>query len=77
MRDWEALVGEQLAGLSLEPKEAAEVIAELAAHLEETFEELRQQGLSEEGQRGAHSSQVGNWPSLRRKIQKARRRRTL
>lgn len=35
MRDWEELVDRQLADLALEPAERAEVIAELAAHLEE------------------------------------------
>ncbi len=48
------------------------MIAELAAHLEETFEELRRQGLSEETAVARTLSQVKNWQSLRRKIQKAR-----
>lgn len=74
MRDWGALVEERLAGLELEPIEKAEVIAEVAAHLEETFEELRQQGLSEEAAAGRALSQAGNWPSLRRRIQRARRK---
>ena len=34
MPDWEALVRQQLAGLSLEAGERREVIAELAGHLE-------------------------------------------
>jgi hypothetical protein len=72
MRDWEALVGERLAGLSLEKHERREVIAELAAHLEETFEELRRQGLPEEAAAERALSQVKNWKSLRRQIQRAR-----
>jgi hypothetical protein len=48
MPDWNALVREHLDGLSLEAEERREVIAELAAHLEESFEELRRQGLAEE-----------------------------
>ena len=72
MPDWEALVGEQLAGVSLEPEERREVIAELAGHLEETFEQLRRQGLSEEAAAERALSQVKDWQSLRRKIQKAR-----
>ncbi|MGC1617568.1 MAG: hypothetical protein WA765_03670, partial [Candidatus Acidiferrum sp.] len=47
MPDWNALVRERLAGLFLEQDERGEVIAELAAHLEESFEELRRQGLAE------------------------------
>lgn len=74
MHDWEAIVRQQLAGLSLEAEEEREVITELAAHLEETFDELRRQGLSEKTAVGRTLSQVKNWQSLRRKIQKARRR---
>src|SRR5580700_1881036 len=72
MPDWEALVGERLADSSLAPEERREVIAELAGHLEETFEQLRGQGLSEGAAIERAFSQVKNWRSLRRKIQKAR-----
>jgi hypothetical protein len=72
MPDWEALVGERLADSSLAPEERREVIAELAGHLEETFEQLRRQGLSEQAAIEGALSQVRNWQSLRRKIQKAR-----
>jgi hypothetical protein len=72
MPDWEALVGEQFAAISLEPEERREVIAELAGHLEETFEQLRRQGLAEEAAVERALSQVKDWQSLRRKIQKAR-----
>jgi hypothetical protein len=74
MRDWEALVQQQLAGLALEAEERREVVAELAAHLEETFEGLRREGLSEEAAAKRALAQVQNWRSLRRKIQKARRK---
>ena len=73
MPDWEALVGEQLAGLSLEPDERREVIVELAAHFEETFEELRRQGLREETAAELALSQVKDWQGLRRGIESARR----
>jgi hypothetical protein len=72
MPDWEALVGERLADGSLAPEERREVISELASHLEETFEQLRRQGFSEEAAVERALSQVRNWQSLRRKIQKAR-----
>jgi hypothetical protein len=72
MPDWEDLVGERLANLKLAPHERGEVIAELAAHLEETFEELRRQGLTEEVAAERALSQVRDWPVLRRKIQRAR-----
>lgn len=73
MRDWEALVRQQLAGLALEARETDEIMTELAAHLEETFEELRRQGLPEEAAAERAFSQVKNWQSLRKKIQRVRR----
>ena len=72
MRDWEALVRERLAGSFLRPDELREVVVELAAHLEETFEDLLRHGLSEEVAAERALSQVGDWQSLRRKIQRAR-----
>jgi hypothetical protein len=72
MHDWECLVRERVAGISLEPEELREVIAELAGHLEETFEQLRRQGVTEEDAVERTFSQVKNWQSLSRKIQIAR-----
>jgi hypothetical protein len=72
MHDWEALVRQQLAGISLEAEERSEVVAELANHLEETFERLRRQGIPEEAAAERALSQVKNWESLRRNIQIAR-----
>src|SRR5712664_4088761 len=72
MRDWEALVDGRLAGLVLESAEKAEVIAELAAHLEEICEEWRGQGITEEDAVRRTLSQVEDWQVLRRRIQSAR-----
>ena len=72
MRDWEALVERQLSGLSLEPAESAEVIAELAAHLSETCEEMRRQGMTEEESVRRTLSQVEDWQKLSRLIQNTR-----
>ncbi len=77
MPDWNALVREHLDGLSLEAEERSEVIAELAAHLEESFEELRRQGLAEEAAVSRTLLQVKDWQSLRRKIQTARRKENI
>jgi hypothetical protein len=74
MPDWEALVRRQLAGLALEAEERREVVTELAAHLEETFEELQRQGLAEKAATELALAQVKDWRSLRRRIQKARRK---
>jgi hypothetical protein len=77
MPDWNAIVREYLAGLSLEAEERREVIAELAAHLEECFEELRRQGLAEEAAVSRTLLQVKDWQDLRRKIQTARRKENI
>jgi hypothetical protein len=74
MRDWEALVKQRLAGLALEPKERAEVIAEVAGHLEETCEAMLRQGMTEEDAVRRALSQAGNWRELQRKILEARKR---
>lgn len=73
MGDWEELVDRQLADLALEPAERAEVIAELAAHLEEICQELRRQGMTEEEAVGGTLSQVEDWQALRRRLQSAKR----
>jgi len=72
MRDWEALVEGHLTGLALEPAESAEVIVELAAHLAESCEELRRQGMTEEEAVKRTLSQVEDWQNLRRRIQSAK-----
>jgi hypothetical protein len=72
MRDWKALVDGRLAGLVLESAEKAEVIAELAAHLADTCEELRGQGVTEEEAVRRTLSQVEDWQELCSRIQTAR-----
>jgi hypothetical protein len=74
MRDWEALVKQRLVSLALESEERAEVIAEVAAHLEDTCEEMLRQGMTEEEAVGRALSQVGDWKDLQRKILAAKRR---
>jgi len=74
MRDWEALVKQRLAGLALEPEETTEVIVEVAAHLEDTCEEMLRHGVTEEEAVRRALSQVGDWKVLQRKIRKAKRR---
>jgi hypothetical protein len=74
MRDWRALVEERLAGLALEPEERTEVIAEVAAHLEDVCEEMLRQGVTEEEAVRRTLSQAGNWKDLRRKILTEKRR---
>jgi hypothetical protein len=72
MRDWEALVERQLNGIALDRAESAEVIAELAAHLAETCDELRKQGMTEDEAVRRTLTQVEDWQKLSRLIQTAR-----
>ena len=74
MPDWRNVVSDHLAALALEPHERAEVIEELAAHLDETFVDLRRRGFTEEHAAKRCLSEVRDWPDLRRKIQSARRK---
>jgi hypothetical protein len=74
MPDWRKLVNEHLAALALEPDERAEVVEELATHLDETFLDLRRRGFSEKEAAKSCLSEVNDWPDLRRKIQTARRK---
>jgi hypothetical protein len=74
MRNWEALVKQRLTGLALEPGEATEVIAEVAAHLEDTCEEMLRQGMTEDEAVGRALGQAGDWRVLRRKILAAKRK---
>jgi len=69
MPDWQKLVRTRLSGLVLEPAERAGVIAELAAHLEQVFEEWREQGLAGEEAIRRTLLQVEDWQDLRRRIQ--------
>jgi hypothetical protein len=74
MPDWRRLVSDRLAALALDPNERVEVVEELAAHLDETFVELRRRGFSEKDAAKRCLSEVNDWPDLRRKIQSARRK---
>jgi len=74
-RDWEELVRAKLAGLAIEPREKREVIEELAAHLEESYERSRQEGLLESEAAHRALAQVTDWNDLRRKIRAARSRK--
>ncbi len=74
MPDWRKLVNEHLTALALEPDERAEVVEELAAHLDETFADLRRRGFSENDAAQSCLSEVNDWHDLCRKIQSARRK---
>lgn len=74
MHDWQKLVEERLGGLALEPEEKAEIIAELAAHLEDVCDAMRRQGVPKNEAVERALSQVGNWRQLQRRVFAAKRR---
>ena len=72
MRDWHELVRQRLARMTLEPGERSEVIEELTAHLEETYEGLLKTGVAEEEAVQRALGLAGDWQDLRRQIDLAR-----
>ena len=77
MPDWQKIVSEQLADIPLEDGDREEVVAELAGHLEETYEALCKDGVSEpESVRRALIS-VSNWKELQHRIYLARKENTM
>jgi hypothetical protein len=48
MPDWQELVRQRLTGLALENADLVEVVEELASHLEDDYESLLHNGMSEE-----------------------------
>jgi hypothetical protein len=77
MPDWkklvhEKLVREQIASSAPPTPTQEEVILELAAHLEETYEDALSQGLTEEAAAEIALQEVHDWPVLAAEIRVAR-----
>ncbi len=68
MRDWRSYVDTRLGALRLERSEAEEVARELASHLEECYEALRAQGISEDEAFLRTCGESGNWAELKREV---------
>jgi hypothetical protein len=75
MLDWQKLVRQRLSGLALDAPEKDEVQVELAAHLEESYESLRTNGLPKQAAMQQTLAQVADWQDLRRRIDSARRKK--
>ena len=73
MRDWCAFVREKLTGLDLAPPQQEETVRELAAHLEDHYEEGRALGLTDSKACDLALSEVANWRRLARKIHHLKR----
>jgi len=74
MPDWQKLVRERLSGLALDPREKEEVRAELAAHLEESYEALLKENVPEQAAVCAALFQVTDWRDLQRRIFDAKKK---
>jgi hypothetical protein len=75
MPDWQKLVSRHLFGLPLDPAEKDEIHAELAAHLEDTYESLRGDGIDDSEAAKRTLGLAGDWQDLQRKITLVRRRK--
>jgi len=73
MPDWRELVRQRLSGLALNAEEKDEVHAELAAHLEESYEVFCKEGLPEREAVHRTFEQVTDWRDLQRRIFIAKR----
>jgi len=73
MRDWQELVRQRLDGLALDSTEREAVYDELAAHLEEAYENLLVEGLPEKEAVQRTLTQIADWHDLQRQIFLARR----
>jgi hypothetical protein len=74
MADWREVVRQHLTGLALDAAEREDVCAELAAHLEESYEGFCKQGLLEKEAARRALEQVSDWQDLQRRILNAKRR---
>lgn len=72
MPDWKKLVRERLSVLNLPPSAKNEVIAELAAHLEEIHEKVRQTCVTDAGAVELTLQEIDNWRVLARNIGRAK-----
>jgi hypothetical protein len=70
MPDWQRLVADRLAHTDLLPEVQREVVAEIAAHLEERYAELLRAGSSDPEQQTLQ--QVSDWRALCRNIRRSK-----
>jgi hypothetical protein len=72
MRDWQKLVRQRLAALPLDFPDGEDVCAEIASHLQESYEALRADGLSERHAMRKALRQAGDSQALQNRIVIAR-----
>ena len=77
MPDWQEVVRQHLHGIHLAENDVAEVVEELAGHLEEAYRCNLRQGLAEQAAAQMALRQSGNWGELQRKIESSRKEELL
>jgi hypothetical protein len=71
MPDWQRLARRRLTPLALDSAREAEIVAELAGHLEDLYADLVLQGTPEEEAVQSALSAAADWDELRREIQRS------
>jgi hypothetical protein len=72
VRDWNVLVREKFSGKGLTQLQQAEVVSELAAHLEDLYEHERSLGITEAEAISRVLNEVENWRQLSRNISRSK-----
>jgi hypothetical protein len=72
MPDWLELVRLRLTGLALEKDDLAQVVEELAGHLDDQYQSLLDKGISEQTATKCVLQQVMDWGELKSKIESSR-----
>jgi hypothetical protein len=72
MPEWKALVRERMGSVGLSASQEEAIIAELACHLADVYEEARTQGLCKSEAIERSLAQVADWNTLSRKIRRAK-----
>jgi len=73
MPDWQKLVRQKLRGIALDHDDVAQVVEELAAHLEEDFQYSLAAGATEQVATSHALQHVRNWHDLKSKIESSRK----
>src|SRR5689334_20171374 len=73
MLDWNQLVRERLGSLGLPPATEEEVVQELAAHLQDIYEENVAKGIEEAHALRMALAEVHNWGPLAKKIERTKK----
>ena len=72
MPDWNRLISERMGTLALSPEMRQEVIAELATHLEDVYQNCRVRGVNESQAIEIALGQAADWQELAREISTAK-----